>query len=313
MEHILIIHNPSAGNGTHTRQDIWKYIDPEKEKITYRQISEKKWKKDLRECPDIILVAGGDGTVHNVALALLQANLKKAIPIQILPFGTANNIAQALHIPSISIEASDRRAKIQEFDYGEVKGWGKSSLFLEGFGLGIFPELIEKLSKKEKGKPHSNKRENIIKTLLGIVNQLPTIKAQIKVNGIRIKGRFLLIESMNIPYVGPNLELVHKNILGDGFLDLVLIAESQRDMLKDYLEMFIKNRHKDMDLGRFIIQIRTKKIQIKSTETLIHIDDKALKKEDGSSLKIRIHPRGIKFYGYLSLFMAIYNMMIEFN
>src|SRR5687768_3237570 len=42
-----------------------------------------------------IVLAGGDGTVHEAAPALVEAGL----PVGILPLGTANDLARAIRLP----------------------------------------------------------------------------------------------------------------------------------------------------------------------------------------------------------------------
>jgi diacylglycerol kinase family enzyme len=65
-------------------------------------------------------------------------------PFGILPFGTANNIAQCLHqTPHPEVLASKLdQAKICHLDLGKVTHGGESETFLEAAGMGVFVELI---------------------------------------------------------------------------------------------------------------------------------------------------------------------------
>src|SRR5690348_17168366 len=45
---------------------------------------------------DLVIAAGGDGTVESVASGLIHSTM----PLGIIPLGTYNNIASSLHIPS---------------------------------------------------------------------------------------------------------------------------------------------------------------------------------------------------------------------
>ena len=65
---------------------------------TYQSIKDKDFKAALGENWDLVLVAGGDGTVAKVARCLVDRDIAHRIPIAILPVGTANNIARSLGI-----------------------------------------------------------------------------------------------------------------------------------------------------------------------------------------------------------------------
>ena len=58
--------------------------------VRYQSTKDQSYKSALRERWDLIVVAGGDGTVAKVARRL---RYRKA-PIIVLPVGTANNIAR---------------------------------------------------------------------------------------------------------------------------------------------------------------------------------------------------------------------------
>ena len=69
---------------------------------------------------DAIVLAGGDGTVHAAAPALLRAEL----PFGILPLGTANDLARAIDLPLDMAQAAEVIAagNTRRIDVGEVNG-----------------------------------------------------------------------------------------------------------------------------------------------------------------------------------------------
>ena len=94
----------------------------------------------LRGSWDLIVVAGGDGTVSKVARTI--GNVDR--PFAILPIGTANNIARAVGITDEIDELIPklRFAKPRRLNVGIVKGpWGKLKFF-EAVGFGIVAEAI---------------------------------------------------------------------------------------------------------------------------------------------------------------------------
>lgn len=53
-------------------------------------------KQSLQQGADLVIVSGGDGTINAVAGSLMET----AIPVGIVPRGTANAVASALGIPT---------------------------------------------------------------------------------------------------------------------------------------------------------------------------------------------------------------------
>lgn len=86
---------------------------------------------------DLVVVAGGDGTVSEVAKGLLHA----AIPLGIVPIGTYNNIARSLNLPTDLAEACQvlARGQIRSIDVGLAND---QHYFLEAAGVGLDAALF---------------------------------------------------------------------------------------------------------------------------------------------------------------------------
>src|SRR5687767_9681421 len=90
---VLLVHNPSSGDDDHARERLVELICRFGHEVRYAQ-SKSDWRSLLEQGIELIAVAGGDGTVSEVA----RATAHRGIPIAILPTGTANNIARWLHL-----------------------------------------------------------------------------------------------------------------------------------------------------------------------------------------------------------------------
>lgn len=89
---------------------------------------------------DAVLVGGGDGTLHLVAEYLVSY----ALPIGILPLGTANDLARTLGIPN-DLEAAARiiiEGKLQPINVGLVN----KKIFLNVANIGLGVEVGRELS-----------------------------------------------------------------------------------------------------------------------------------------------------------------------
>lgn len=134
MRHWLIA-NTKAGGGDRGA-DFWV---PRLERagitsLRVRDLGGEDWDKDL-EAGDILLVAGGDGSVNRAA----QACLERGATLGILPSGTANDFARNLNLPE-DPDALCRliaRGRVERVDVG----WLDDQLFLNvvHIGLGTLP------------------------------------------------------------------------------------------------------------------------------------------------------------------------------
>src|SRR5689334_5300318 len=97
MKVINLLHNPTAGNEDHSKEELISLLEENGYDCRYSSMK-KDWKR-LDEQVDFIVAAGGDGTIRKITKELLERKLSEKIwPIAPLPLGTANNVAQTLGI-----------------------------------------------------------------------------------------------------------------------------------------------------------------------------------------------------------------------
>jgi len=93
--------------------------------------------KAIEENYDVVVVAGGDGTVGEVAKGLISS----PIPLGIVPVGTYNNIARSLNIPTDLVAACQviARGHIKSVDVGQANN---EHYFFEAAGVGLDAALF---------------------------------------------------------------------------------------------------------------------------------------------------------------------------
>lgn len=298
MKIAQIVHNPTSGNAGHSKKDLVEMAKKAGFKVNYTSTHNEGWEKFVQNEMDIIILAGGDGTIHKLAEALLTHKiLIKFIPVYLLPLGTANNIAKTF---KISLDEDWKKSKLTEgetnkFFFGRLKGLKNENFFLESVGFGIFPELIfEMENNKIENEPPAEELQRTLKTLLTIVKEFKAQKAKIKVGGITIKGSFLLAELMNIRFIGPNFELAPQALPDDGYFDLVLIPERNRAELEDYICKMINGTAGKEDLQKFVKVMRVEKTKIKWNGSKAHVDDTLINDYSGKKLKMKVHKNALK-------------------
>ena len=274
---VTLIHNPGAGStGEKDALKLEKLISRAGHKVRYRSSKERGWKRALKKPADLVVVAGGDGTVGSVVRRMVG----RGVPLTLLPSGTANNIARTLGLLERPFEhlvrgwESARRAKL---DIGVAKGpWGER-YFIEGVGAGLFANLLARPRKKgaKDGKPE-DVVDRALRRLHDMAVHCEAVDVAATLDGKDISGRYLLFEAINLRYVGPNMFLAPGGKPGDGLLDVVLVTEDERARLLEYLSKWQENRER-----RAVLPTRRgRRLKVEWTGYELHIDDKLYPRED---------------------------------
>ncbi|MGQ0653367.1 MAG: diacylglycerol/lipid kinase family protein [Betaproteobacteria bacterium] len=268
---VTLIHNPQAGaQGKEDAELLQRVLREAGCKVRYESSKDDDWDETLQKPADVIAVAGGDGTVSKVARRIVG----RGIPLAPLPCGTANNIARTLGMAGIPLEVlvdGWRNPRIVKLDLGRLRApWGERG-FLEGVGAGLFATLLA--SKPKNGtKPASADARVVsgLERLKKLAREAEAMEIRAKLDGENISGRYLLVEAMNIPYIGPSLYLAPESTPGDGTLDVVLVGEAERERLCKYLDSWQDNRERIAVLP----SRRGSHLQIEWDGFPIHVDDK---------------------------------------
>ncbi len=235
---VTLMHNPTAGQGHPTGDELTAVISAAGYKVRYQSTKEKDYAQVLQAAADLVVVAGGDGTIRKVANLLVGCD----VPIAMIPLGTANNIAKSLGITGTMKELvhSWSGARRRKLDVGVVRApWGKN-YFFEGMGCGLFTDVMAALDAKETEDPAIFARTDnpigvALRALRAALADQRALNLRVSVDGADLSGRYLMLEALNIRHVGPNLFLAPDADPGDGLLDFVLLTEDHRAEFDDYL------------------------------------------------------------------------------
>ena len=82
---VTLIHNPGAGRQEYDAKALMKLLRRAGHRPRYQSSKDKGWDRALDKRADLVVVAGGDGTVAAVARRMVR----RGVPVAVLPAGTA--------------------------------------------------------------------------------------------------------------------------------------------------------------------------------------------------------------------------------
>ena len=192
-----------------------------------------------------VVAVGGDGTVHAIVRALVEAGQRESggasgatTALGIVPLGTMNNIACALGIPEDLDGALDAIAAghTRPLDLGIADG----QPFIEVAGAGLIADLFP-IMEAVKGRPWmlpaalwKASRE---------LRQFHSARVTLLLNGRRLRPRALQITVCNTPVHGAKFELAPGARLDDGLLDVVVFTRIRPLALLWHMALAAGGRH----------------------------------------------------------------------
>ena len=270
---LTVVHNPSAGDEAHagdrpTAADLRRHLSDLGHDVRYVS-SKGDWQPTLDEPADLLVAAGGDGTVAKV----IRHGVGHSAPLAILPLGTANNVARSLGIEGDwrDLAAGWRRSNSRPFDVGRIGGAG--GRFVEAVGGGFMAELIRRGEKEVEGRvPHGGERNRALDLLVDVISSAEPARWTVTLDGSDHQGEYLAVEAMNIGFAGPNVPLSATADPGDGLLDVVLVGENDRSLLLAYLRQRLDGG--SADKPRLPVRrARSVRLRVDSGRPVGHVDD----------------------------------------
>jgi diacylglycerol kinase (ATP) len=240
---------------------------------------------------DLVVAAGGDGTVWRAARALAG----RGRPLAILPLGTANNIARSLGIRGSPEELIDgwRQAQLRPLDIGVARSERGESRFVEAIGSGLISAGIvemERAPSRHGEEDADAKLARAVRTYRDVLSRLRPRRWRFTADGEVVEGELLLLEVLNIASVGPNLVLSPDADPSDGHLDVVSAGEAERDEVDEYL----RQRAAGCEVRMSLPTRRARRVEISGWDDM-HLDDQVSHRPGGEALSIHIEAAAVQY------------------
>ncbi len=231
---VTLIHNLSAGTGECTRDDLMTLL-ARASHDSVRYVTRDEWEDALADPGDLVVAAGGDGTVAKIAGAFAG----RGVPLAILPLGTANNVATQLgwgeDLEQIAAGWSAMRSA--PFDIGTCAVGGRRRWFLESVGCGLFSDTMAAgVGAASEAQDRDSRIEGGRRALRAQAEACVPRARRLVVEGTDRSGEHLLVEVMNFGALGPRICLAPQARPQDGRLHVVLVPERDRAELRAHLE-----------------------------------------------------------------------------
>jgi diacylglycerol kinase (ATP) len=280
---ILLVHNPKAGSGKHQGEDLIKALKRAGHKAIYQSSKKKGITKALKKTINLVLVAGGDGTVSKIACRLVS--MKSKIPLSVLPLGTANNFARSLGFCLSQDELIEQlgAGECESFDVGLARGpWGER-YFFEGAGAGLFADYLQAPKENARKEKTGSKAEKMRHHIWELHRRLKNYRARewgMALDGEDVSGPYLVWHAMNLRSVGPVLTLAPDAKTNDGAFDFVGAQEKDRSVLLEYFEARAAGKRRKLPLSVKCFR----RMRLRWNKSPLHFDDEvwSVKKEKRS-------------------------------
>ena len=286
MKRVVFIMNPISG--TQNKAGIPELIEStlDHEKFSYELLmtehaghASELAHEAMERGVDIVVAIGGDGTVNEVARAIVHSQTA----LGIIPCGSGNGLARHLMIPMNIKRAIGiiNRDEIHELDYGLINGHP----FFCTCGMGFDAFVSLKFAEAGKRGPITYV-ENVLRE--GLKYEPETYEIQDEQGLTRAKA--FLISCANASQYGNNAYIAPQASMSDGLLDVIIMEPF--DVIEApqiSIEMFNKTLDKNSKIKTF----RCQKLHIHRKQAgVIHFDGDPVMTD--ADVDIELKPKGIR-------------------
>jgi len=292
MKKYKLIANPAAGThrSRHIAAQVVELLGQRKLEFDLEFTAAPKHAAEiaLRSCRDFdaIVAIGGDGTIHEIAGAMLDCH----IPLGIIPAGSGNDLIKSLGIPNDVRAAVDilTAGQARVIDAGTINGL----CFVNVVGIG-FDAAVNHNSHGFRW-PASGLLRYVMAliTTLGTYSSLPLT---ITIDGTTATQDLFLLTIGNGTTCGGGFRLTPHARLDDGLLDVTFVKPISVPRLLWHLPKVFQGTLERVE--RYASMTRVTKLRVESAAPVpVHVDGEVYR-GDTSRLDIEVIPNALTVIG----------------
>jgi diacylglycerol kinase (ATP) len=217
---------------------------------------------------DVVVAAGGDGTVSEVVNGLIAAGGEATVPLGIIPIGTGNDFSDMAGLPANVPQAVQAiaRGRTRQVDAGRIEADGCTHYFDNNCALAMEPMVsIENM--------RMTRLSGNIRYVVAIIKALLKLKAwhmHIAWDGGGYEGPAFLLSVCNGPRTGGMFPMAPAAEMDDGLFDFVFAPELRKSTVLMIVARLFRGTHIHHEA---ITYARTTRLTITSEPgTPIHAD-----------------------------------------
>jgi diacylglycerol kinase (ATP) len=194
-----------------------------------------------------VLVVGGDGTVHEVANGLLEADGASDVPMAVLPVGTGNDFHRMVRCSGAieDVLVLLERGRPRAFDVGLARWEGGQGYFVNLLGVGVDVEVLRRRAgfRRLSGLPQ------YLAALLSALVRFRPVELELELEGgggrREVLRKAVLLTAVTVgPTIGGGFRLSPDARPDDGLLDLFLVEPLGVLEVARYLPQVLRGTHK---------------------------------------------------------------------
>ncbi len=224
--------------------------------------------------PEIVVAAGGDGTINLVAHQLLQTDMAMAI----IPLGSGNGLAKDLKIPHINARDALEiivEPKIIEIDTLEAN----NKFFIHISDIGFNAHIVRLFNKGS-----SRGLWSYMKFTIKEFFKYDTFHFQVETDKEKIKGHAFMITIANSNQFGSNLTINPNGEYDDGTFEIVIIKRFPR---RKILAIMLRLITKKINFSPYTKVLKCKRATIKTKKLkTLQADGEILGRVNEANIKI---------------------------
>lgn len=239
----------------------------------------------VAQADDVVVAAGGDGTISTVA----EAAIAHRKTLGVLPLGTHNHFARDLKIPLELADAVNviRRGNRTVIDVGEVNG----EIFINNSSVGFYPAVVRH---RENQRSHFNRPKWLALTIAIFSvawRRFPMVRVTLKADGKVLHRRTPVVFIGNNEYDPERREIGTRKCLDAGRL-CIFVAHATRPagLLRLALRALAGRLRAQLDFDR----LSTDEASIECDRTHLSVSKDGEVVQLTPPLRYRIRPRALQ-------------------